>query len=84
MDIETYQMVFTHEQATASIGTVKGKLSGKDHVINQEKLKLNYMPNILSIQPITKLFFPFKKPEMTIFLMLKPTRHSDIKIIYNN
>lgn len=41
MDIETYQIVFTHEQATASIGTVKGKLSGKDHVINQEKLKLN-------------------------------------------
>lgn len=34
MDIETYQTVFTHEQATASIDTVKGKLSGKDHVIN--------------------------------------------------
>jgi len=33
--------VFTHEQATASIGTVKGKLSGKDHIaINQEKLQI--------------------------------------------
>lgn len=42
MDIETYQIVFTHEQATASIGIVKGNLSGKDHVVkNQEKLKLN-------------------------------------------
>lgn len=42
MDIETYQIVFTHEQAIAGIGTVKGKLSWKDHVvINQEKLKLN-------------------------------------------
>ena len=41
MNIETYQIVFTHEQATASIGTVKGKLSGKDHVvINQEKLQI--------------------------------------------
>lgn len=41
MNIETYQIVFTHEQATASIGTVKAKLSGKDHVvINQEKLQI--------------------------------------------
>lgn len=40
MNIQTYQTVFTHEQATASIGLVKGKLSGKDNVINQEKLKI--------------------------------------------
>lgn len=41
MDIETYQTVFTHEQATASIGTVKGNLSGKDQVvISQEKPKI--------------------------------------------
>lgn len=41
MNIETYQIVFTHEQAIASIGTVKGKLSGKHHVfINQEQLQI--------------------------------------------
>lgn len=41
MNIETYQIVFTHEQATASIDTVKGKLSGKDHIVtNQEKLQI--------------------------------------------
>lgn len=41
LNIEIYQITFTHGQATAaSIGTVKGKLLEKDQIINQEKLKI--------------------------------------------